>query len=327
MSAFFRTALVEGKAALSAADRQEIEALSGPRPGRFMLQVLLAWAVIAGAIAMALHVEHWAVSMLAILVVGTRQNVLGLLVHEQAHSNFHPRWGDSLANLFCAYPLLLLSVEGYAPLHLTHHRLYSAEGDPDFDRKSGPEWTFPMRGRDLLRLLLADLLLLNTVKMVRGKKLAQPVAVPRRHPSPRWLRPAFLLIGAAVLTLLGGWSAFLLYWVLPLVSLMPVIVRWGAICEHDYARRPVGVDASTAIILQRPWEKLLLPNLNFGLHPYHHHHPRVSFSQLPKVHGIYRRAGLVRDADVYQGYAPYLRAVLGREKLQKQALQETSATG
>ena len=57
------------------------------------------------------------------------------------------------------------------------------------------------------------------------------------------------------------------------------------------------------------WERLLLPNLNFAMHPYHHFFPGVSFSRLPKVHAIFEREGLIDERHVFRGYAAYLRYI------------------
>ena len=74
-----------GKEMLSKPALAEIAALNGPRPSVSTLKLLSAWAVIVGAIALATYVNAAWATILAIIVVATRQNVLGLLVHEQAH--------------------------------------------------------------------------------------------------------------------------------------------------------------------------------------------------------------------------------------------------
>ena len=128
----------------------EIQQLNGARPLAFTLELVSAWAVIVGIIAWAEYVGSIWATIVAIIVVGTRLNVLGLLVHEQAHLlGYRGRFGDLLVNIFAAYPLLVLSVEGYAQVHLAHHRDYFTEKDPDFLRKSGEEWSFRSDQQDL----------------------------------------------------------------------------------------------------------------------------------------------------------------------------------
>jgi fatty acid desaturase len=309
-----RLALRGERAALSAGARREIAALGGPRPGRFLAELALAWAVMVGAAAAAMAAGHPLVSALAVVVIATRQKVLGYLVHEQVHClGFRARWGDALVNLLAAYPLLVLTVEGYARVHLAHHRHFFTARDPDFVRKRGAEWEVPLAPGSFLRLLAADLGGLHLAALVRGKRPAGPATeFPRPAALPGWSRWAFLAAAAAGITAAGAWPAVLLYWLLPLLTVAQLLVRWGALCEHYYNRPGATVAEATPIIVPRWWERLLLPNLNFTFHPYHHYFPGVAFSALPRVHEIFRREGLVDDRQVFDGHVAFLRAVLAR---------------
>ena len=204
----------------------------------------------------------------------------------------------------------MLTVEGYAQVHLAHHRDYFNASDPDFQRKSGDEWSIPIRPIDLAKLFLMDLLGINTLKLIRGKKpIAENTAFARRHRVPRWLRPAYFVSIAVLLTLSGTWMLFLVYWLLPIVTITQVMVRWGALCEHKYNLLGASVVDSTPLIILSWWERLLLPNLNFAMHPYHHFFPGVSFSRLPTLHAIFEQEGLVEPRQVFHGYLAYLRYI------------------
>ncbi len=299
------------RSALSEGARAEIAALNGARPIAFTLKLASAWAVIVGVIAWAIYMDSAWATIVAIVIVATRHNVLGLLVHEQAHLlGYRASTGDLVVNLFAAYPLLVLTVEGYAQVHLAHHRDYFAATDPDFVRKSGEEWSFPKTPLATAKLFLADIIGINTLKLIRGKKPASEApAFARRYRIPAWVRPLYFALAAAALTFTHGWIVFLVYWVLPLLTVTQLIVRWGAICEHKYNLPLASVAESTPLILLRWWERLLLPNLNFAMHPYHHYFPGVSFSRLPQIHAIYCREGLVDHPNVFVGYFAYLRFI------------------
>ncbi len=295
---------------LSPQARAEILKLSGPRPLPFLLTALYAWVVIIGAIWWAVEAHSVWVGLLTIFIVATRQNMLGLLVHDQAHClGFPARPGDLITNLIAAYPLLALTVEDYAQVHLSHHKFFFTEKDPDFLRKSGPEWTFPMPSLSLSKLLLTDVLGLNTWKLIKSKQLPGSV-FKRPHPTPLWVRLGFFIVLASLLTATHTWTFFLLYWVVPMLTFLQAIVRWGAICEHQYNLPNASIAESSPIIVPRWWEKLLLPNLNFTLHPYHHYFPGVSFFFLPKVHAVFCREGLIDDQQVFHGYSAYLKYLL-----------------
>lgn len=290
---------------LSAQARQEIRALSGAQPKAFFIQALGAWIVIIATIALAIHVNNIWMTLLALPIIATRFNILGLLVHEQVHQlGLQGRYGDIIANMLAAYPIGI-TVEGYAKVHLSHHKYYFTEDDPDFLRKAGPDWTFPMPTQRLIKLLLSDLCGLSFYRILQGKRLENKQVYKRLHPAPKWLRPIFYIGLAVLLTFFELWPIFLVYWLLPLITFMPLIVRLGAICEHVYNLPQANVIESSPLIILRWWEKLLLPNLNFAMHAYHHFFPGIAWCNLPKVHKIFERENMVNEEAVFYGYWDY----------------------
>lgn len=298
---------------LSPGARARIRALSGARPARYVQTLVTTWLVIALAITAALTFQNVFVSIIAIYFVATRQQLLALLVHEQTHSlGLKGRYGDMIGNLFTAYPLIAVTIEDYAKIHLRHHRHYFTEADPDFLRKQGPDWTFPMPLARLLGLFLLDISGVSFVRYMldRKKRAYTGNGFKRKHPVPSWLKPAFLITVAVVLTLVHGWTAFLLYWALPLVTIFPAIVRWGAICEHSYGQEGATVEETSPVILPNWVSRIFYPNMNFSMHVYHHHFPTVSFSNLPAVHQIFVEEDLVRKDQLFNGHLDYLRYIL-----------------
>jgi len=165
----------------------------------------------------------------------------------------------------------------------------------------------------LIGLFLKDITGISFLEYVFRPK-AKPGDAPiikRQNRSPRWLRPSFLLALAFALTITGEWMNFLVLWVFPLMFLFPAIVRWGAICEHVYGHENASVSASSPLIMPTLWNRLILPNLNFSMHPYHHYFPGVSFSNLPAVHDIFAEEKLVNTDLIFDGYGDYLRYILG----------------
>ncbi|MCE7915939.1 MAG: fatty acid desaturase [Nitrosomonas sp. PRO4] len=299
-------ALSGDKSSLSEKTRQEIQALSGAQPMEFLLQATGAWAIIIASITLATHLDNIWITLTTIPIIATRFNILGLLVHEQVHQlGLRGRYGDSLANILAGYPLGM-TVENYARVHLSHHKYYFTENDPDFLRKSGQDWTFPMRTGHLAKLLLSDLIGLSFLKFLKGKRLKNKPLYNRLHPTPAWLRPCFYTGIAILLTYTGTWPIFLVYWLLPLLTIFPLIVRLGAICEHVYNLPGASINESSPLIILNWWEKLILPNLNFTLHTYHHFFPGIAWCNLPKVHEIFKRENLVNEEAIFHGYLDYL---------------------
>lgn len=298
---------------LSPEARAEIQGLNRPAPGRWLLQCAIVWGSVALFVTAAELAEHWLVTTLAVLLIGSRQLALGYLMHDQAHYNaFRFRGGDVLANLLAAYPLLVATTEKYAQVHLSHHRHYFTDQDPDFVRKNGPEWTYPQRRGQLLRTFARELLGLNLIKLIKGKTRGGTMLYRRLGSIPGWVRPAYYATLALALTWLGVWPEFLLYWVLPLLTVMQALLRFEAICEHQYGVDGARVEDTTPLIILPWWQKLFIPDLNFGMHVYHHYFPGVPFCHLPRVHRIFAREGLVHEDRVFHGYGGILRTVTAR---------------
>lgn len=306
-------AIVEDRPKLSPEGQKELKALSRRRPIRFIGEAVFAWVTIFAAIWLAVEAQSVLVSVLVMIFVASRQNLLALLVHDQAHCTSLKPWpGDLVTNLLCAYPLLVLTVEGYAQVHLTHHKRFFQEEDPDFKRKHGDDWRIPIEPRRLAVLFLRDLLMLNVINLVKGKQMSADTTYKRPNPTPTWVRMLFYAVAISTLTLTSSWSFFLLYWLLPLLTFFQVWVRWGALCEHEYNHLGANVAETSPIIRLKWYDKLLMPNLNFTLHPYHHYHPGIGFYNLPKVHELYVRESLVDESKVFDGYWSYLKFIVGK---------------
>ena len=306
---FIPRAVISGPDRLSAAARAEVNKLCGSRPRRFWSSIAVTWASIACAIAFGIVSGNAAVIALCVVFISTRQIVLGLLMHEQVHRlGDRSKYGDWLVNLLAVYPLFVTTVEDYAKVHLSHHKYFMTPRDPDFVRKSGDEWTFPKRVAELVAIVARDLSSINTLQLVRGKTAPAKLGeFERRNPTPAWLRLFFYGGLVVALTLTQTWTAFLIYWALPLLTFTQLFVRWIAVVEHQYNAQDADVRDVTPLVLLTWWQKALFPDMNFAMHVYHHMHPGVAFCHLPQVHEIYRREGLVNEGAIFRGQGSFLR--------------------
>jgi fatty acid desaturase len=254
------------------------------------------------------------VTLLCIVFIGVRQMVFGLLLHDQVHRlGLRGKYGDWIANSLVGYPLFATTVEDYAKIHLSHHKYFMTSKDPDFLRKAGEEWTFPMSLGRLLRMLALDITGLNTIKLIKGKTGKPGMdEFKRKNPSPLWLRLAYYAVAAGLITLVHGWTVFLIYWLVPVLTVAQIGIRWIAIIEHEYNVEDSKVLEVTPLIRLKRWQRVLFPDLNFAMHAYHHLHPGVSFGNLPRVHEIYRREGLVDETAIFDGQGAFVRYLVKR---------------
>lgn len=293
---------------------EQIKSLMGPRSKIFIIEMVKAWAVIIGVISLAVYLDNIFFSIFTIFLVATRQNVLGLLVHDQAHyTGIKHKYGDLITDFFAGYPLIMLSVKNYAKVHLSHHKYFLGDKDPDLYRKSGNDWIFPMEHKQLCKIFLKDLVGMTVVENFKGKNVENTaLSAPRIWETPKWIKPLYFGVIAIIVTLTHSWPIILLYWVLPLLTFMQIIVRWGGICEHRYIYNG-SLEETTPLIIKPWWENLLMPSENFMLHVYHHYYANISFSNLPKVHDIFVKEGLVDESALFNGSWDYLKTLLKRK--------------
>lgn len=303
-------AVIVDKNKLSTSQQERIQSLTGANTSYFIKTIVMNWAVIFALIAVARYFNHIVLTCMVIFLIGTRQNILGLLAHDQVHRlGFPSKMGDGLTNLFVAWPLLFLSVESYAKVHIAHHAYYFTKNDPDFIRKNGKDWRLPLTMPKILSILLKDMLGIHLIETIRSKKGQTPLVTRTPYFSP-WVRFCYYACFAALFTYYHLWEVFILYWVIPLVVVLQVIVRLGALCEHKYDIWHAEPQNSTPLIIPSWWEKILLPNLNFTYHIYHHIYPNISCAKLPDVHRIYQEAGLVRENCIFHGCLAYIKYLM-----------------
>ena len=106
------------------------------------------WGVIGLAMLMGVL---WPVAIpLAVVIIGTRQLGLFILMHDAAHGLLHSnrRINDGVGRWLCSS-----SLGEYRPYHLQHHRFVQQAEDPDL----GLSAPFPISRASLKRKLLRDL--------------------------------------------------------------------------------------------------------------------------------------------------------------------------
>src|SRR5690606_34603318 len=167
---------------------------------------------------------------LCVMIIGTRQLGLAILMHEAAHGALSPnqRLNDFLGHWLCAVPVGA-SLAAYRPYHLSHHKYAQNEEDPDLVL-SAP---FPVTPASLRRKILRDLtgqtffkqrvlFALKAFGSRRDEDLAEGAVVTGRSVAPFLLFNLGLLVW---LSLLGSWCAFLARWLPPLAPWLPLLTR------------------------------------------------------------------------------------------------------
>ncbi|PMQ08097.1 hypothetical protein PseAD21_25955 [Pseudomonas sp. AD21] len=204
---------------------------------RTMAAILLEWLCIIVTLRIALYVSDWRLYCVAFVIIAARQHALFILYHDATHYHLtrHRSINDFLINLAIGVPGTV-PVEFYRPLHLEHHQHTGTTKDPErrFLYHQQP-WEFrPLNGKLLLRQLLGDLFIINTLRNLRAYRDAGGA-------SPKMTR-SVVAAGIIWLTLLSfiAWQTgtqtmllIALLWFVPLATLGTLLQKIRSIAEHS----------------------------------------------------------------------------------------------
>lgn len=280
------------------------------------LLVAHCWAVIALAVIAGVLIP-WLIP-LCVMVVGTRQLGLAILMHEAAHGGLSKsnRLNDFLGHWLCAVPTGA-SLKAYRPYHLTHHRFAQQAEDPDL-MLSAP---FPVSTASLRRKLIRDL----TGQTFFKQRVLLPLAQARSSSTTaesahdydsivtgRSVLP-FLAFNAVLLagfTAAGVWWAFFLLWLAPMATWFPMVTRLRNIAEHacveGSSANPFRAARTTKASL---WERAFVAPYWVNYHAEHHLFMHVPCWKLPRLHRAIHAKPQAEAMEVAPGYASVLKAV------------------
>ena len=289
----------------------EWRSLSARSRWRGLWLVVHCWGVIGAAMWMG---TQWPLTMpLAVLVIGTRQLGLFILMHDAAHGLLHPdrRINDALALWFCSS-----SLGDYRPYHLQHHRYVQQAEDPDL----GLSAPFPISRPSLRRKLLRDL----SGQTFYKQRLAPLIAGlhARRRPVPAgpalqrqsqelvrgWRFVIGNVIGAALFAAVGHGWVWLLLWLLPMATWLPAVTRIRNIAEHALIAQDQPDPLRQARTTHAGWaERALLAPYWVNYHAEHHLFTQLPCWQLPRAHALLRQRGVTARMELQPGYGAMLR--------------------
>jgi fatty acid desaturase len=278
---------------------------------------VIALAVVAGVI--------WPILIpVCVMVIGTRQLGLAILMHEAAHGGLSPnrRLNDFLGHWLCAVPVGA-SLDAYRPYHLAHHKYAQQAEDPDLVL-SAP---FPVTSASLRRKIVRDLtgqtffkqrvlFAAKAFRISRDADVAEGAVVTGKSVMP------FLLVNAAlfaVMALAGVWWAWFALWLLPLATWFPMVTRLRNIAEHacveGSAHDPFRAARTTRASW---WERAFIAPYWVNFHAEHHLFMHVPCWKLPALHRAVRGTEPGRRMEVAPGYLGVMREATRRRSLEFQ---------
>ena len=270
-----------------------------------------AWIVIFGSIALVAWWPNPFTFLLAVVLIGSRQLGLAILMHDGAHGCLakNQKVNLWLSQWLCAYPIVA-ETRAYRRYHLQHHARTQQDDDPDLIL-SAP---FPITKASYKRKFLRDLTGQTGYEQRKAQikmALGDPGWPPSRRAAHVWdkLGPQ-LVVNAllfAGLSAVGLWWAYPLLWLLPLLTWMMVITRVRNIAEHAVVGDSDDPLRNTRTTLANWLERAVVAPYYVNYHLEHHLFFYVPCYNLPKLHRILTRGPHVGRLELASGYFEVLR--------------------
>lgn len=292
------------------------------------LLVVHCWGVIGLAIALGVLIP-WLIP-LSIMVIGTRQLGLAILMHEAAHGGLSPnaRLNDFLGHWLCAVPVGA-SLDRYRSYHLRHHKYAQQPEDPDLVLST----PFPVSPASLRRKLIRDLtgqtffkqrvlLPIAALRETRAQAASNRVAsvsAPKRPTDDHGYEALvtgksigpFLAVNAAMLAgfaVAGIWWAYFVLWLVPMASWFPAVTRIRNIAEHACVEGSATDAYRAARTTRANWiERAFIAPYWVNFHAEHHLFMHVPCWKLPALHRAVRARPEAAGMEVAAGYREVLR--------------------
>ena len=296
----------------------DVRQLSRIRPWLSVFWIAAQWAIIVLAFWAAIYTGHWAVYILAAVIIGTRLQALGVLMHDGAHYLlFRNRTlNDMVSDIFCAFPTGM-STTLFRHTHFQHHRNTNSEHDPDLNLiKLDGDFAWPRTRWGSFWLATRCLLSLNVVRTAKVVGQWSPGLHLFDKLSPAFpLRSRLLFVTYAIGTTIFVIEAdlivpTLLLMVLPGVTYLNFSNRLRATAEH--LRLPGTHELnSTRTMLTGWWGRFFLCPNGIGYHIEHHLFPSVPGYHLPQLHRLLMSDDqYVSQAHITRGYVALARELM-----------------
>lgn len=264
--------------------KEELRDLSKIDSLKFSLVAVLEVGLIAAAVWIS---ETWWNPLfyaLAVVVIGSRINGLGALIHDAAHyRGYRNRQLNDFIGELLALPTSA-SMAGYRNTHFAHHRELNGRNDPDWQRNVGlEEFEFPAPPHRMIRRMTQYLFGLKTGSAVFGfHKNKETRDVAAAVTRARLVFFASLLFASIVF---GFWKLLLLYWAVPLLTVFLAIRYVRNVAEH-YAVEHENVLNESRTVLAPFWELWLIAPWGLNYHLEHHLFPSVPCFRLGELHRL-----------------------------------------
>lgn len=276
-----------------------------------LLCVVHAWAVIGAAMAVYALWPNPLTFIAAVIVIGSRQLGLAILMHDAAHGVLvRSKWlNDPLSQIFCAWPVFTDTIP-YRHYHLVHHRMTQQPEDPDLHLSA----KFPITKKSYRRKFWRDITGQTGLKLRRAQirnALGKPGdGFAKRFATFRKRLGKMVLVNLVLLALMSAFGKphyYLMFWLVPLLTWQQVVTRIRNIAEHAMVPDNDDPMRSARTTYAKWWERALFAPYWVNYHVDHHLLFYVPCYNLPALHTLLLEKGLGPKMEIQKTYADVLR--------------------
>ncbi|MEP3917196.1 fatty acid desaturase family protein [Ascidiaceihabitans sp.] len=306
--------MTPGKAYLSS---DEIRPLAARSDGMGLWLVLHCWGVIFGAVAVFAVFPNALTGILAVIIIGSRQLGLAILMHEAAHVALFKtrRWNEFAGEWICGRPIMA-EMFAYRHYHLNHHRFTQTDKDPDLALSA----KFPASHASIKRKFIRDLTGQTGVKLLMAQIMthvrlagddeamdAAKTDAAQAFKSTDLVKSLVMFSSVALLmSLAGAWWYGLVFWVLPYLTWFQFVLRVRNIAEHAATETSDDPFQNVRTTHANWIERALVAPYWVNYHLEHHMIMHVPCWQLPKMHTALLGKGLGHRMKTAPSYAAAL---------------------
>lgn len=250
------------------------------------LALIMDYAVIIFAVLLSEY-SYWFLP-LTLLLIDSRQRALATILHEASHSALteNKHFGKILGTYFSGY-LIFQSWDSYCLSHVkNHHPKIGTDSDPDYQyyKEAGVFDSYGKR-EFFWKFLISPVLclkLFSNIKYLIVNRLISDISKKELFK---------ILITHSVFFATGsflvGWKFYLLYWLLPYLTVFQTITWFIELAEHY----PMIAYAESNIEISRNRFSHFIEHFFTGMHGenyhlLHHLFPAIPFWNLKKAHHI-----------------------------------------
>jgi len=269
--------------------------------------VFHVWAVCILAGAVAVIWPNVLTIPLAILIIGSRQHGMAILMHDAAHGVlFTSRKVNDFVGQYVLGAPYGGDMHAYRHYHLRHHKYAQSEDDPDIALSA----KFPVTATSLRRKFIRDItgqtfLRIRLAQMSPDKMDGLDGSDAFQKTSP-WPTLIINMVMFGALANWGYWWAYFALWALPLMTWFFAVLRLRNIAEHAMTTNDDN-PLTHARTTQANWiERIFFAPYYVNYHVEHHAYMYVPCYNLPALHRAMIKGGYGKTMETKTGYLDVL---------------------